>query len=116
MRFAAWFLGALAGAHYMGRNEALIPRLSVSEPVRFRPTFFDDLQLWSVAMPRYGKCEGKVRHHTQGKAESAARSLNQRNPKGGFNGTLAEAYPCSYCAGWHVGHASPKAHQSQYRE
>lgn len=56
-------------------------------------------------MDRDASCCGKVRHETPGGAGSHAARLNRR--KG--NALTFEAYPCRYCAGWHVGGVDSKA-------
>ncbi len=44
------------------------------------------------------QCGGKQKHQSQGKAEAASRSLEQRF------GEKVNAYFCRYCKNWHVGH------------
>lgn len=51
---------------------------------------------------RRNACTGKVRHATRGAARAAIASLVRKvqGPVGYIN-----PYLCSFCSGWHIGHA-----------
>lgn len=50
---------------------------------------------------RRNKCEGKVRYATREEAIGAACALRRIEKKTGWQ---AQAYRCSFCGGFHVGH------------
>ena len=54
---------------------------------------------------RRNKCEGKVRYPSMDEAIGAACALRRIEKKTGWQ---AQAYRCSFCRGYHVGHGGKK--------
>jgi hypothetical protein len=49
---------------------------------------------------------GKRRYPTGGLAAKAAAAIQARRPPA-LSGSPLRAYPCPFCAGWHIGHRRP---------
>lgn len=61
---------------------------------------------------RARRCTGKKRNATEQAALAHIARLIERL---GAAADAYQAYPCQYCHGWHVGHASPKTRKRQKR-
>ena len=74
--------------------------------------------LRTLIRSEHKSCSGKIKFPREDSAERSARAMEEKKRERGTE-EIFEHYKCSYCDGWHIGHATnfdwiPSSHKNQY--